>query len=159
MTIFKTILIAKRGDQRQRRAAVHLNNLTRKIYAEGFSATSTAMVLAAAYARGTLATTSFSARGTSRAAMNTSPEPFTSVGVSLLEDGRVPFGLWLAKPHPFVFVGPLALRINVWLKRICWRFMCQLYSRVTKIFSGKPDTGTRSTFSLKSLWTKSGPHA
>ena len=126
-----------------------------------FSADSNAMGLIAALAGGTLAATSFAAKATSRAAINTSPEPFTNIGASLLEDGLVPLGLWLAVAHPFIFGGLLALVLvlSVWLVRICWRFMRQLYSRVTKIFSGKPDPGTRSAFSLESLWSKSGPHA
>jgi hypothetical protein len=58
---------------------------------------------------GTLAATSFAAKATSRAAINTSPEPFSNIGASLLEDGLVPLGLWLAIAHPLVFVVLLAV--------------------------------------------------
>jgi hypothetical protein len=43
--------------------------------------------LVAALLGGTLAATSFAAKATSRAAINTSPEPFSNIGASLLEDG------------------------------------------------------------------------
>lgn len=106
-----------------------------------FNADSAAMSLVAALVGGTLATTSFAAKATSRAAINTSPEPFSNIGTSLVEDSLVPAGLWLAVAHPFVFIPLLALVLvlSVWLIRICWRFLKQLFTRVTRIFSGKPD--------------------
>ena len=71
-----------------------------------------------------LAATSFTAKATTRAAINTSPEPFSNVGASLLEDGLVPLGLWAAVAHPFIFVAVLAvvLVLSIWLIRVTWRF-------------------------------------
>jgi phosphoribosylaminoimidazole carboxylase (NCAIR synthetase) len=108
--------------------------------------------LVAALLGGTLAATSFAAKATSRAAINTSPEPFSNIGASLLEDGLVPLGLWLAIAHPLMFVVLLAvvLALSVWLIRVCWRFLRQLFVRVARIFSGRPDPGTASAFTLKS---------
>ncbi|MCJ7798673.1 MAG: DUF4126 domain-containing protein [Polaromonas sp.] len=125
-----------------------------------FSADSGVMSLVAALVGGTLASTSFAAKATSRAAINTSPEPFTNIGTSLVEDSLVPAGLWLAIAHPFVFIPLLALVLvlSVWLIRICWRFLRQLFSRVTRIFSGKPDPGLPPAFSLKSPFSKNDPH-
>ena len=51
------------------------------------------------------AATAHAAKATTRAAVNTSPEPFSNIGVSLVEDGMVPAGLWLACAHPLVFVA------------------------------------------------------
>lgn len=121
-----------------------------------FGADSGLMALVAALMGGTLAATSHAAKATSRAAINTSPEPFTNVGASLLEDGLVPLGLWLAIAHPLVFVVALllVLVLSVWLIRTCWRFLRQLFTRVARIFSGKPDTGPLPAFTLKSPFSK-----
>jgi hypothetical protein len=121
-----------------------------------FSADSGAMALVAALLGGTLAATSFAAKATTRAAINTSPEPFTNVGASLLEDSLVPLGLWTAVAHPLVFALVLAvvLVLSIWLIRVCWRFLKQLFTRVARIFSGKPDPGVSPAFSLKSPFSK-----
>lgn len=112
--------------------------------------------LVAALLGGTLAATSFAAKATTRAAINTSPEPFSNIGASLVEDSLVPAGLWLAIAHPLVFVVVLALvlALSIWLIRICWRFLRQLFTRVARIFSGRPDPGTTSAFTLKSPFSK-----
>ena len=125
-----------------------------------FGADSSVMGLVAALMGGTLAATSFAAKATTRAAINTSPEPFSNIGASLLEDGMVPLGLWLAIAHPFVFVGLLALVLvlSVYLIRVCWRFLRQLFSRVARIFSGKPDPGSLPAFTLKSPFSKTDTH-
>jgi Domain of unknown function (DUF4126) len=125
-----------------------------------FGADSSAMGLVAALMGGTLAATSFAAKATTRAAINTSPEPFSNIGASLLEDGMVPLGLWLAIAHPFVFVGLLALVLvlSIYLIRVCWRFLRQLFSRVARIFSGKPDPGSSPAFTLKSPFSKTDKH-
>lgn len=125
-----------------------------------FGADNGVIALVAALMGGTLAATSFAAKATTRAAINTSPEPFSNVGASLVEDGLVPAGLWLAIAHPFVFVVLLALMLalSVWLIRTCWRFLRQLFSRVARIFSGKPDPGTPNAFALKSLFSKTDKH-
>ena len=125
-----------------------------------FGADSGVMGLVAALLGGTLAATSFTAKATTRAAINTSPEPFSNVGASLLEDGLVPLGLWLALAHPFVFIAALALVLvlSVWLIRLCWRFLRQLFTRVARIFSGRPDPGLTPAFTLKSPFAKNDPH-
>ena len=125
-----------------------------------FGADNGAMGLVAAMMGGTLAATSFAAKATTRAAINTSPEPFSNIGASLLEDGMVPLGLWLALAHPLVFVGLLAmvLALSVFLIRLCWRFLRQLFSRVARIFSGQPDPGASPAFTLKSPFSKTEPH-
>ena len=121
-----------------------------------FGADSGLMALVAALMGGTLAATSHAAKATTRAAINTSPEPFSNVGASLVEDSMVPAGLWLAIAHPLVFVGVLilVLVLSVWLIRICWRFLRQLFARVARIFSGKSDSGPTPAFTLKSPFSK-----
>lgn len=72
-----------------------------------------AMGWIAALLGGTLAATSHATKLTTRAAVNTSPEPFSNLGVSLLEDGFTVFMLWLAATHPVLFAIALALSIVV----------------------------------------------
>lgn len=125
-----------------------------------FGADNGAMALVSALMGGGLAATSFAAKATSRAAINTSPEPFSNIGASLLEDGLVPLGLWLAVAHPFIFIAALALVLvlSIWLIRVCWRFLRQLFARVARIFSGRTDPGTTPAFRLKSPFAKADPH-
>lgn len=62
---------------------------------------------------GTLAATSHVAKASTRAAVNTSPEPFSNIGLSLVGDAAVPVMLWLAWEHPLWFFVALALAIVV----------------------------------------------
>lgn len=74
--------------------------------------------LIAALMGGTLAATSHVAKATTRAAVNTSPEPFSNIGMSLLGDATVPAMLWLAWEHPLWFFAALALALCVMLALI-----------------------------------------
>ena len=65
----------------------------------------------AAILGGSLAATSHAAKMTTRAAVNTSPEPFSNIAVSLMEDGFVVFMLWLSATHPLLFAGALAVTL------------------------------------------------
>ena len=49
---------------------------------------------------GTLAATSQVSKATTRAAVNTSPEPFSNIAMSLAGDAAVPTMLWLSWTHP-----------------------------------------------------------
>jgi len=79
--------------------------------AGALGADSATMALLAALLGGTLAATSQAAKTTTRAAVNASPEPFSNVGVSLLEDGLVVGALWLATQHPLVFAVLLVIAV------------------------------------------------
>jgi hypothetical protein len=68
-------------------------------------------MLIAALMGGTLAATSHVAKSATRAAVNTSPEPFSNIGLSLLGDAAVPAMLWLAWQHPAWFYAALALSL------------------------------------------------
>ena len=65
--------------------------------------------LIAALMGGTLAATSHIAKASTRAAVNTSPEPFSNLGLSLLDDVAAPAMLWLSLAHPLWFFAVLAL--------------------------------------------------
>ncbi len=116
-----------------------------------FGADHTVMALVAALLGGGLAATAHAAKATTRAAINTSPEPFSNIGASLTEDALVPAGLWLAIAHPLVFgvLFVVVLALSVWLIRRSWRFLRGLLARVACIFSGRPDPGVAPAFQLK----------
>ena len=125
-----------------------------------FGADHTVMALVAALLGGGLAATAHAAKATTRAAINTSPEPFSNIGASLAEDALVPTGLWLAVWHPLVFavLFVVVLVLSVWLIRKSWRFLRGLFSRVTRIFSGRADPGVTPAFQRKKIPPGDTPH-
>ncbi|MFO1086228.1 MAG: DUF4126 domain-containing protein [Reyranellaceae bacterium] len=66
---------------------------------------------------GTLAAGTHVAKTGSRALINTSPEPFSNIAASLVEDASVFGGLALALSHPITFLCLLAIFVGllVWL--------------------------------------------
>jgi hypothetical protein len=97
-----------------------------------FGGDSAAWALVAALAGGTLAATSHAAKASTRAAANTSPEPFSNIALSLAGDLAVPGLMWLAWAHPWVFFPLLALLVVLALVLIVvlWRFLRGLARRL-----------------------------
>lgn len=93
----------------------------------------TAGTLAAAILGGTLAAGAHLTKSGTRALANTSPEPFSNIGLSLGEDVLVPGGLALAVLHPIVFFFFLAVFVILaaWLLPKIWRFIKRLLDRAT----------------------------
>jgi hypothetical protein len=91
----------------------------------------------AALLGGTLAATSHVAKTTTRAAVNTSPEPFSNIGLSLLGDAAVPAMLYLAYEHPVAFFITLAiaLAVMVGVTIVLFKFLRGLIRRLTGNFS------------------------
>ena len=86
---------------------------------------------AAALLGGTLAATSHVAKATTRAAVNTSPEPFSNVALSLAGDAVVPGMLWLSWMHPLsalVLLG-VAVLAMVLVTALLMKFLRALVSR------------------------------
>jgi uncharacterized membrane protein len=106
--------------------------------AGALGADSAAMGWVAALLGGSLAATSHAAKLTTRAAVNTSPEPFSNLGVSLLEDGFVVFMLWLAATHPVVFAFALLLSIAVavLLMVVLFKFLLAVGRKLSRFFAG-----------------------
>ena len=92
--------------------------------------------LVAALLGGTLAATSHLAKASTRAAVNTSPEPFSNIGLSLAGDAAVPAMLWLSWVHPAWFFGALVLALVVMVVMIVvmMKFVRALVRRV----AGRP---------------------
>jgi hypothetical protein len=93
----------------------------------------------AALLGGSLAATSHAAKLTTRAAVNTSPEPFSNIGVSLLEDGFVVFMLWLSATHPVIFAVALVLTliVAVLLMIVLVKFLRAVILRLRDFFAGR----------------------
>jgi hypothetical protein len=73
------------------------------------------------------------AKSGSRAAINTSPEPFTNWTASAGEDGLVLGGLWLAIAHPLAFLVALLLFLALvaWLLPKLVRFIRRVFRYLT----------------------------
>ena len=104
-----------------------------------FGADSATMGTVAALLGGSLAAASFTTKAATRLAVNTSPEPLSNIGVSLLEDGLVVGVLWLAATHPILLGVALALILSVsalllWLLS---RFLRTLFVRLRGFFSAR----------------------
>ena len=94
----------------------------------------------AALLGGTLAATSHVAKATTRAAVNTSPEPFSNIALSLAGDALVPTMLWLAVAHPLWFGLALALLVvaSVVLTLVLFKFLRLLVRKLRGRLGGKP---------------------
>jgi Domain of unknown function (DUF4126) len=95
------------------------------------------VAMAAAIIGGTLtAGTHFGKAGT-RAAANTSPEPFSNIGLSLIEDTAVAGGLALAVANPLVFLVLLVVFVIalVLLVRLLLKGLQRLIERIASLFA------------------------
>ena len=99
--------------------------------AAAFGADSVTSTTLAALMGGTLAATAHTAKATTRAAVNTSPEPFSNIALSLAGDAAVPGMLWLAWQHPlwaFAALG-VAVVLAVLVTWLLLRFLRALWRR------------------------------
>lgn len=99
-----------------------------------FGGDSATWATVAALMGGTLAATAHTAKATTRAAANTSPEPFSNIGLSLLGDLSVPVLLWLAWEHPLWAFAALAVALVVAVVTmvLLFRFLRLLWRRLTR---------------------------
>jgi hypothetical protein len=97
----------------------------------------------AALLGGTLAATSHVAKATTRAAANSSPEPFSNIGLSLLGDAFVPAALWLSWTHPLALAVVLAIALLIAIAAIVvlGKFLRALVRRASGwLRDGQPTT-------------------
>jgi len=111
--------------------------------AGALGADSATMGWIAALVGGSLAATSHATKMTTRAAINTSPEPFSNVAMSLFEDGLVVFLLWLSAVHPQVFTLVLLASIVVCivLLVVLVKFLQAVVRELRGFFAGRALTG------------------
>jgi hypothetical protein len=107
--------------------------------AGALGADNTAMGWVAALVGGSLAATSHAAKMTTRAAVNTSPEPFSNIALSLAEDGLVVFMMWLSATHPAIFsiVLVVSVVLAVVLLVVLLRFLKVVISQLREYFGGR----------------------
>jgi hypothetical protein len=105
-----------------------------------FGADSATMGTVAALVGGSLAATAHATKATTRAAVNTSPEPFSNILVSFAEEGLVIFMLWLATEHPVLFgiVLLIVLVLSVLLVMMLYKFLKMVFARLRKLFGAEP---------------------
>jgi hypothetical protein len=105
-----------------------------------FGGEGTTWMAGAAVLGAALAANSHVAKASLRAAVNTSPEPFSNIALSLLGDAAVPFALWLASAHPvaalaLVAFGALAMAT---VSVLLIRFLRGLVGRLRGRFGAAP---------------------
>ena len=105
-----------------------------------FGADNATMAVAAGLLGGSLSATALATKMTTRAAVNTSPEPFSNWGLSFLEDGLVVAVVWLATQHPLWFGVALVLMliVSALLLVLLFSFLRAVIGRVSRFFSGSP---------------------
>jgi Domain of unknown function (DUF4126) len=103
-----------------------------------FGADSATMGSVAGLFGGALAATSFATKASARAAVNTSPEPFSNIAVSLAEEGAVMGMMWLATNHPIAFGATLfvVLVLSVWVVFVLFKYLKAIYRRINGWVSG-----------------------
>ena len=126
-----------------------------------------ALELSAGLLGGSMAGASHLTKFSTRALINTSPEPFSNWAASISEDVLVLGGLWAMFNHPWLFVAAMVLFIFmvIWLLPKLWRLLKAIFSRLgqwlgmlekTEPVSATPaDVGFDSGFD-SSAETKSG---
>ncbi len=94
--------------------------------------------MAAAILGGAIAGGTHLAKMGTRAAINTSPEPFSNWTASFGEDGILLGGLWLMFAHPLVFLLLLAifLVLLIWLLPKLLRFLRGIWHRISRSKAG-----------------------
>jgi hypothetical protein len=102
--------------------------------AAAFGADSQTWTVMAALLGGTLAATAHAAKTGTRAAANTSPEPFSNLALSLAGDVFVPAFLWLSWAHPVAFAVVMALLVvaAVVLIRLTFNFLRGLVRKIQR---------------------------
>lgn len=100
-----------------------------------------ALEIAAGILGGGVAATTHAMKAGTRLAVNTSPEPFSNIGVSLAEDVAVFAGLWAALTNPVVFLVLLLLFIAlaIWMLPKIWRGAKFILAKLGRFLGIKQD--------------------
>ena len=98
-----------------------------------FGDSGAAVTLAAALLGGALTATTHFSKASTRAVVNTSPEPFSNAALSFTEDALVAGGSWLAMSQPLVFLLILGVFLVLALAMLRWII------RGARKLMGRPD--------------------
>ncbi|OIQ83911.1 hypothetical protein GALL_342850 [mine drainage metagenome] len=82
-----------------------------------------------------------------RAAINTTPEPFSNIGASLAEEIAVFGSIWLAWSHPLAWLLLLVALLfgMAWLLRVSARHVRTMLGRLVRVFSGRAERKSEPT--------------
>lgn len=107
-----------------------------------------ALQMVAALLGGAITGSTHFAKAGTRAAINTSPEPFSNWIASFGEEGMLLGGLWLVFHHPLAFLILLAAftALTIWLLPKLFRFLTRLWRRLTG--SAAPESGSPPRLSV-----------
>ena len=99
------------------------------------------MSVAAAILGGTIAAGSHVTKASTRALINTSPEPFSNWTASFSEDALSIGAVWTALFYPMVFLGFLIVFfiLAIWLLPKLWRGLKRVLASIRQLF-GRPAT-------------------
>ncbi|MBU4343477.1 MAG: DUF4126 domain-containing protein [Candidatus Omnitrophica bacterium] len=88
----------------------------------------------AALLSGTIAMDSHLTKATARAAINTSPEPFTNSIASVSEDAMVVGVIWMIVKHPIIagIAVILFVLFSIWFLKMMFRFVKKIFGRGKK---------------------------
>lgn len=91
-----------------------------------------ALEIAAGLMGGTMAGASHLTKFSTRALINTSPEPFSNWAASISEDVLVLVGMWVMFNHPWLFVGLMVafLLLVIWLLPKLWRLLKAIFTKL-----------------------------
>ncbi len=87
---------------------------------------------------GSMSAVSHATKAGSRIVVNTSPEPFTNIGLSLSEDVAVFTGMWAALNYPLLFIGLMIafVAFAIWLLPKIWRGVKRVFAWIVRLFGG-----------------------
>jgi hypothetical protein len=90
-----------------------------------------AIKTAAALLCGGVALSSHSMKAGTRAVANHSPEPFSNLGLSVVEDVLAPAGVWLALTHPIITATlvVIVVALTIWLVPVLFRALRRIWAR------------------------------
>jgi hypothetical protein len=98
-----------------------------------------AIAISAALVGGGLTAGTHLTKASTRLLVNTSPEPFSNIGVSLAEDTVVVGGLLTALYYPSLFLVFLVVfvALMIWLLPILWRALKGIFDSLKGFFGGR----------------------
>ena len=112
------------------------------LMASAFADVSPAARLLAGLLGGSLALTTHGAKASARLAANTSPEPFSNIIFSLLEDALTVFLLGLAATHPWLaaLLVSIVVLTSIIVIYTCFKFTRLLLNKLARWFGDSPAT-------------------
>jgi hypothetical protein len=89
---------------------------------------------------GSLAGLSHATKAGTRMMVNQSPEPFSNIAVSMVEEVAVAAGLWATMTHPYVVLGLsiVATVVFAFVVHRLWKLVRKLLNRIRGWFVGEP---------------------